>query len=412
MPLTALTADMTSTALMASPPRTAAPLSLRRLVLYAFMAAASPLAIDLYLASFPAIARDLDTTAAGVQLTLTAYIAGVAIGQPIWGPLSDRFGRRTPLIVSTALTVVASVVVALAPTIETLIAARFVQALAAAAGMVVVRAMVSDLAPGREGVRALALLMTVHAATPVVAPLLGGILATVLTWRAVLGVFACVVAVQCAAAVMLIRETLPPAARVARLSYVDLARVMRRRLFLVHAATVGLSVGAVMCFVAASPFVYQEVLGLSPVVYGVAVAGNALGMVGAGLTSARLARIGVPPTRTMAVGFAGGLVSGVLMIAAALSPWPLLLIAPVMLQVFFANLVMSNGMGLAMEHARGLSGAGSAMLGFMMFSVSAVVAPVSGLLAGSRPELSMAVAMTGIVVVAAGVFAVGVRSRR
>ena len=401
---------MTTTATTAPSTRTALPT--RRLVLYAFMAAASPLAIDLYLASFPAIEDDLGASAASVQLTLTAYIAGVAIGQPVWGPISDRFGRRTPLVVSTSLTLVASVVVVLAPTIEALVAARFAQALAASAGMVVVRAMVSDLAPGREGVRALALLMTVHAATPVAAPLLGGLLATVLPWRAVLGVFAGIVAVQLLAAVVLVRETLPRAARVARLSYVDLVRVMRRRPFLVHAATVGLSVGAVMCFVASSPFVYQEVLGLSPLVYGIAVAGNALGMVAAGLVSARLARVGVPPTRTMAAGLAGGLVAGLLMIAAALSPWPLLLVGPVVLQVFAANLVMSNAMGLAMQHARGLNGAGSAMLGFMMFSISAAVTPVSGLLSEDRPEVAMAAVMTAIVALAATVFALGVRSRR
>jgi len=402
---------MTSTAVATTPPRSLA-LPTRRLVLYAFMAATSPLAIDLYLASFPAIERDLGTTPARVQLTLTAYIAGVAIGQPIWGPLSDRFGRRTPLVASTGLTLVASCVVMLAPTIESLIAARFVQALAASAGMVVVRAMISDLAPGRAGVRALSLLMTVHAVTPVVAPLLGGVLATVLPWRAVLGVFAAIVAVQLAAALTSIRETLPRERRVARLSYVDLLRVMRRRLFVVHALTVGLGVGAVMSFVAASPFVYQQVLGLSPVAYGLAVAGNAVGMMGAGLTSARLAGVGVPPTRTMAGGVAGAFVAGLLTLAAALSPWPLLLVGGVVLQVFFVNLVMTNGMGLAMEHARGLAGAGSAMLGFLMFSVSAVATAVSGLVGAGRPEVAMAATMTGIVVAAAAVFGLGISSRR
>src|SRR5690606_4818987 len=103
-PAHALTGTMTTTATASAPPRSRSPLSARRLVLYAFIAASSPLAIDLYLASFPAIEADLDTTPARVQLTLTAYIAGLAIGQPIWGPLTDRFGRRTPLVLSMVLT--------------------------------------------------------------------------------------------------------------------------------------------------------------------------------------------------------------------------------------------------------------------------------------------------------------------
>ncbi|SKB03827.1 Bcr/CflA family efflux MFS transporter [Aeromicrobium choanae] len=389
-----------------------ATLSTRRLALFAFIAAASPLAIDLYLASFPAIAADLRTTPAMVQLTLTAYIAGVAIGQPIWGPLSDRYGRRRPLVVSNALTLMASLVVVLAPTIETLVTARFVQALAAAAGMVVVRAMISDLTEGLEGVRALALMMTVHAVVPVVAPVLGGVLATVLPWRGVLGVFAAFVALQLVASVLLVRESLPPARRARRLSYLDLARVMRRGAFVVHSTTVGLAVGAVMTFIATSSFVYQEVLGLTPLQFGLSFGANACGMVAAGLLSARLARRGVRPTRTMAAGFAGAVSGGVLMIAAAASPWPVLLVGPVMAQVFFLNLVMSNGMGLAMAQARGLSGAGSAMLGFWMFGISALVTPLAGMVAGSRPEIAMAVVMTTLATAAGAVFCLGLRLAR
>lgn len=403
---------MTSTTPVLARSRPAAALPTSRLALFAFIAAASPLAIDLYLASFPAIQRDLRTGPAMVQLTLTAYIAGVAIGQPIWGPLSDRFGRHRPLVVSNGLTLAASLVVVLAPTIETLIAARFVQALAAAAGMVVVRAMISDLTEGLEGVRALALMMTVHAVVPVIAPVLGGVLSTILPWRAVLAVFAVFVATQLAVSVLLVRETLRPEDRARRLSYLDLARVMRRGTFVVHATTVGLTVGAVMTFIATSSFVYQDVLGLSPLVFGLSFGLNACGMVAAGLLSARLARRGVRPTRTMAAGFTGAVTAGVLMIVAAASPWPILLIGPVMAQVFFLNLVMSNGMGLAMEHARGLTGAGSAMLGFWMFAISALVTPVAGLVAGSRPEVAMAAVMTGLTVSAAAVFVVGLRRAR
>ncbi|MTB87646.1 Bcr/CflA family efflux MFS transporter [Aeromicrobium senzhongii] len=403
---------MTSTTSVRAPARPAVTLPTPRLALFALIAAASPLAIDLYLASFPAIEEDLRTSPAMVQLTLTAYIAGVAIGQPIWGPLSDRFGRHRPLVISNALTLAASVAVVLSPTIETLIGARFVQALAASAGMVVVRAMISDLTEGLEGVRALALMMTVHAVVPVVAPVLGGVLSTVLPWRGVLSVFAGFVALQLVASVLLVRETLPHHRRARRLSYLDLARVMRRGRFVLHATTVGLTVGAVMSFIAASSFVYQDVLGLSPLAYGASFGLNACGMVGAGLVSARLARSGVQPVRTMSVGFVGALSAGVAMVVVAASPMPVLLVGPVMVQVFFLNLVMSNGMGLAMAQTQGLTGAGSAMLGFWMFAISALVTPISGWLAGSRPEVAMAAVMAVLTAAAAAVFASGLRLAR
>ena len=159
------------------------PVGLRLLLLLAFIASTSPLAVDLYLASFPAIQRDLATTPGMVQLTLTSYLIGISIGQPVWGPLSDRFGRRSTLLVSNAITVASSFLVVLAPTIEVLIGARFIQALSAASGMVIARAMVADLAQGYAGVRALALMMTIHGLTPVVAPAIGGILATFAPWR-------------------------------------------------------------------------------------------------------------------------------------------------------------------------------------------------------------------------------------
>ncbi len=382
------------------------PIAGRTLLLLAFIAAASPLAVDLYLASFPAMARDLGTTSTMVQLTLTAYLAGVAIGQPIWGPLSDRFGRRGPLLVSNALTVVSSVAVVGAPTIEFLIGARFVQALSAASGMVIARAMVSDLARGYAGVRALSLMMTVHAVVPVLAPLFGGVLATFLPWRAVLAVFALVVVVQLLVTVFLVRETLPRERRASRLAYGDLARVARRPDFLTTTLAIGLGVGVMMTFVANASFVYQDELGLSPLVFGLSFALNAGAMIAAGLVSARLARGRRHPARTMALALPGVVVSSVLVLAAALSPWPVLLVVPVVVSAFFMNFVVSNGLGLAMEQARGLTGAGSAVVGLSMFGVSAVTSPLAGLIGGD-PAVAMGLVMTMLALTATAVFAVG-----
>jgi DHA1 family bicyclomycin/chloramphenicol resistance-like MFS transporter len=385
------------------------PLGLRLLLLLAFIGAASPLAIDLYLASFPAIRRDLDTTPGMVQLTLTAYLIGISIGQPIWGPLSDRFGRRSTLVVSNAITVASSLMVVLAPTIEVLIAARFVQALSAASGVVIARAMVADLAQGYAGVRALALMMTIHGLTPVVAPAIGGVLATFVSWRGVLAVLTAVVALQLLAAILLVPETLSPQRRAERVDFGDLGRVLARPAYVTYALTLGFGVATMMAYVASSSFVFQEVLDFPPMAFGVVFTVNALAMTAGGLVSARLARRHVHPARTAGLALPGAVVCCLMVVGAAVSPWPVLLVAPVLGVAFFCNLVMGNCMGLAMEQARGLPGAGSAMLGLFMFGISALVTPVAGVVGGVGSAVPMGAVMTVMAVCASVSFVIGRR---
>lgn len=386
------------------------PLGLRLLLLLALIAAISPLAIDLYLASFPAIQSDLSTTPGMVQLTLTSYLVGIAIGQPLWGPLSDRFGRRSTLLVSNAITLASSFLVVLAPTIEVLVGARFVQALTAASGMVIARAMIADLAQGYAGVRALALMMTIHGLTPVAAPAIGGVLATFVPWRGVLAVLTLVVAVQLLVTILLVPETLPPQRRSERVHLAGLARVLGRPGYLASALTLGFAVATVLAYVASASFVYQDVLGLTPLVFGIVFTTNALGMVGGGLLSARLARRHVHPVRTVGLALPGTVVCCLLVVGAALSPWPVLLVVPMFGATFSCNLVMANCMGLAMEQARGMPGAGSAMLGLFMFGISALVTPISGLVGGVDSAAPMGVVMTVMALCASASFVVGRRA--
>lgn len=385
------------------------PVGLRLLLLLAFIAAASPLAVDLYLASFPAIQRDLATTPGMVQLTLTSYLIGISIGQPVWGPLSDRYGRRSTLLVSNTITVASSFLVLLAPTIDVLIAARFVQALSAASGMVIARAMVADLAQGYAGVRALALMMTIHGLTPVVAPAIGGVLATFVPWRGVLAVLTAVVTLQLLATILLVPETLPHQRRARRVDYGDLGRVLARPAYTTYALTLGFGVATMMAYVASSSFVYQGVLGLPPLVYGITFTVNALGMTAGGLLSALLARRRLHPARTVGLALPGVTVSCLLVVGAALSPWPVLLVVPMFANAFFCNLVIGNCMGLAMEQAHGLPGAGSAMLGLFMFGISAMVTPVAGLVGGVDSAVPMGVLMTAMALCASVSFAIGRR---
>ena len=385
------------------------PVGLRLLLLLAFIASTSPLAVDLYLASFPAIQRDLATTPGMVQLTLTSYLIGISIGQPVWGPLSDRFGRRSTLLVSNAITVASSFLVVLAPTIEVLIAARFIQALSAASGMVIARAMVADLAQGYAGVRALALMMTIHGLTPVIAPAIGGVLATFAPWRGVLAVLTVIVTLQLVATILLVPETLPPSLRSKRVDYGDLGRVLARPAYVTYALTLGFGVATMMAYVASSSFVYQGVLGLTPLVFGITFTLNALGMTAGGLLSARLARRHVHPARTVGSRCPVSSPAACCVVGAALSPWPVLLVVPMFGNAFFCNLVMGNCMGLAMEQAHGLPGAGSAMLGLFMFGISALVTPIAGLVGGVDSAVPMGVLMTVTALCASVSFAIGRR---
>lgn len=382
---------------------------LRFLLLCAFIAAVSPLAIDLYLASLPAMQRDLATTPGMVQLTLTAYLLGIAIGQPLWGPLSDRYGRRSALVVSNAITVASSCVVVLAPTIELLIASRFVQALSAASGMVIARAMISDRAQGFAGVRALTVMMTIHGMVPVLAPAVGGVLASFVPWRGVLGVLAAVVVVQLVVAVVAVPETLPRSERAARLDYRDLARVTRRPAYLCYALTLGFMVGSLMAYLASAPLVYQRVLGFSPLVLGLTFAVTAGGMLTAGSLSAWRARRHHHPARTVAVGLCGAVATAALVVVAGASAWPVLVVLPVLAHAFFSNLVMGNCMGLAMEQARGLPGAGSAMLGLFMFGTGAAATPLVAWGGGVSSPVPMGLVMSAASVLAATSFVIGRR---
>ena len=381
----------------------------RLLLIFAFIASTSPLAIDLYLASFPDIAADLGTTASRVQLTLTAYLVGMAVGQPVWGPLSDRFGRRSVLLVSSSITVVSTVAVLLAPSIGLLIAARFVQALSGCCGMVAVRAMISDLAEGYAGVRALTTMMTIQGLVPIAAPALGGLLATFLPWRGVLGVLLGILVVQLAFTTAVVPETLPPARRSARLDYRSLARVGARPAYLTYAVTLGLSVGSVMTYVASASFVYQDVLGFSPLLFGISFTVNALGMVSAGLVSARRAARLHHPARTVGLALPVTVGSTLLITVLAASPWPVLIVVPILINAFASNLVMGNCMGLAMQQSRDLPGAGSALLGLVMFGISAGVTPLVGVLGGVGSAVPMGVVMSAAAVLAAAVFTAGRR---
>ncbi|MEV7968511.1 multidrug effflux MFS transporter [Sphaerisporangium sp. NPDC088356] len=385
---------MSATATL-SAPRATGPAPLLVAVL-GLLSAFQPFALYMYLPGFVPLARDLRTSAIGVQLTLSAFLLGVALGQFSIGALSDRLGRRAPLLVCLALCTVAGAVCALAPAIGVLIAARFVQGLAGSAAIVAGRAIVTDTGRGRDAARVFGILMAVLGVAPVVAPLAGGIVAGTAGWRGVFAALALLSLLMFLAALVAVPETLPKHRRGA----VDLhatARVVRGLLldgpFLGYALAFTFAFGALMAYVAASPFVLGNLFGLTTATFSLAFAINALGLFLVSTVNARLV-YRFSPHRLLQTGLAILFVAAaalcVLAVTGLLSEvtgLPLLLVA-----VSSLGLVLGNAAALALGRAPHSAVTASALLGTLQFAFGALVAPLAGL-RGDRSAVPMALVM-------------------
>jgi DHA1 family bicyclomycin/chloramphenicol resistance-like MFS transporter len=373
------------------------------ILVLALLSSIAPLATDMYLAGFPAIADDLGTTATSVQLTLTTFMAGLALGQLAIGPLSDRFGRRRPLLIGVVACVLASFLCAIAPNIGLLIAFRFLQGFSGAAGVVIGRAIVADTARGVAAARIMSLLMIIGGLAPVVAPLLGGALLGPVGWRGVFGVLTGAAVLMLLGSFFVLRETLPAARRHAG-GFAATGRAAREvlgnRRYLGYTLAFMFAFGSMFAYISASPFVLQTVFGLSTGWYSVAFAANALGLTGASLTSARLVgRVG--PGRLLGVGlsalFVVDLLLFVLAVTGGLQAWSTLVL--LWLSVASMGLIMGNASALAVTQAPRSAGTASAVLGAGQFALAAVVSPLVGL-GGDATAVPMAVVMVASATIA------------
>jgi DHA1 family bicyclomycin/chloramphenicol resistance-like MFS transporter len=378
------------------------------LVTLALLSAVAPFATDLYLPAFPQMVDDLHTSATSVQLTLTAFLLGLATGQLIFGPLSDRFGRVKPLVVGATVCVAASLVAVLAPNIEVLVGARLAQGLTGAAGMVIGRAIISDLATGRAAARAFSLMMIVGGVAPIAAPLAGGFLVAPLGWRGALAVILVLVVAMLAAALVVIRETHTEERRAALREQKATAgsplRDLTRREYVGHLLAFGFAFAVMMAYISASPFVYQTMIGLSSAAYGAMFGINAFGLLLMSGLSARLASRCEP--RTLAgAGLAVILASSiaVLVVAALAVPrgW---LALPLFTAVAGMGLIFGNATALALSAAPRAAGTASAVLGATQFLLAAVVSPLVSL-GGEHTATPLGIVMVCAAAVACAGFA-------
>lgn len=382
----------------------------------ALLAAISPLATGMYLPALPQMAADLAVSPASLQLTVTGFLAGLAVGQLVIGAVSDRTGRRGPLLLAGIACVAASAACAVAPTVGVLVAARFVQGLAGAAGIVLGRAFVADRSAGSDSARVFSILMTIGAVAPTLAPLLGGALLLEVGWRGIFWALTVIALLMVLGSSLALPESLPPSRRSGswRTWSRSAASIITQRRYVGYTLVLVFSYATLIAYVTASPFVLETGFGLTPGWYSVVFAANAVGLTLGSLINARLVgRLG--PRRLLGLGLTSQLVLAIALVVQATFGHSSLLLVLVLLWGCVASLgfIVGNATALALDRMPSGVGAASAIMGALQFGVAAVVAPFVGGSDGTG-VLSMGLVMSGTAGLAALAYVslAGARSRR
>jgi DHA1 family bicyclomycin/chloramphenicol resistance-like MFS transporter len=378
---------------VASPPESRAQRA-RRVLILGGLTAFGPLSLDMYLPALPALARGFSAAESEVQLTLTACVLGIAIGQVLAGPLSDTLGRRRPLMAGLALYTAASLLCAAAPAVPALTAFRLLQGFGAAAGIVIARAVVRDLHSGTAAARYFSMLMLVAGSAPILAPVIGGQVLRVTSWRGVFVVLGLFGAALLVASALGLRETLPADRRRSgelRDTLRTFGGLLTDRVFLGYALASGFAFAALFSYISGSPFVLQQLFGLSPQQFSAVFAMNAVGIVVSGQVNGRLVgRVG--PGRMLTGGLVAIAAGGVTLLVVTVAGLGLAgILPPLFVVVASIGFVMPNCTALALSDYPRSAGSASALLGLSQFILGAAAAPLVGL--GGASALPMAIVM-------------------
>lgn len=357
----------------ASSPSASAPLG--TVLLLGSLMAFGPLSIDTYLPAFPAIGRTFEADAAAVQRTLSAYFFGLALGQVLYGPLADRFGRRAPLLGGLVLYIAAAIGCATAPSLGALTGWRFVQALGGSAGMVITRAIVRDRYAPREMARIFSQLMLVMGVAPILAPLLGSTLLGLGGWRGIFVALAVLGSACLLALALRLDESLPPDRRL-RAGAGAIARtyggLLREPRFVAPVLGAGLLWSTMFVYIGGAPFLYMELHHVTPSAFGVLFGLNAAGMIGAAQVNARQLRVHTPGTLLR---FGATLVTsgGLGLLLALLTGWGGLPVVALCLFVMLSGLgfVGGNASAAALAPFPHVAGSASALMGTVQFAIGA-----------------------------------------
>jgi DHA1 family bicyclomycin/chloramphenicol resistance-like MFS transporter len=364
------------------------------------LSAFAPLSVDMYLPAFPAMTGQLGATQPEIQLTLTAFVISLAVGQAIAGPLSDAYGRKVPLVAGLTLYAITSVACAFAPSAPVLVLLRFLEGLGAAAGIVIARAQVRDLFSGIALARFFSSLMLVNGLGPIIAPVIGGQILRLTSWRGVFVVLAVFGTVLLLATLLGLPETLPAdRRRSARLGGVlrSYGQLLRDRMFVGYALTAGVIFAAMFGYISGSSFVLQDVYGLSPQEYSLVFGANSIGILVFGLSSSVLLRW-FTPRSLVAAGLVGAVAGGVGMVVAVVAHLGLVgLLVPLFVLVSSTGLVMPNATALGLADQARRAGAASALIGVSQFLIGGLTAPLAGSSTGSALPMVVLMATNALV---------------
>jgi DHA1 family bicyclomycin/chloramphenicol resistance-like MFS transporter len=362
------------------------------IIILGSLAAFGPLSIDMYLPALPLLSRDLGASASAAQLTLSACLVGLALGQLLAGPLSDSLGRRRPLLVGLLAYILASLLCTTVPSITLLIGLRLIQGLAGAAGIVIARAIVRDRYSGIALARFFSMLMLVSGVAPIAAPLIGGLMLRLTNWRGIFLFLALLVALMWVAVLLGLPETLPPERRQSGELSVTLGtfrRLLSDKAFIGYALSCGLSAAAMFAYISGSPFVTQEIYGLSPQAFSLIFGANALGIAVMGQISGRLVSR-VAPRKLLAGALTAVALGGGGLFLAVISGVGLVGILPALFVVVASQgMVFPNAAALALTDHPHSAGSASALLGLLQFILGALASPLVGI-AGAHTALPMA----------------------
>ena len=347
-------------------------------LLLAMLTAFGPMSLDLYLPAFPSVAAAFDTDVSSVQLTMTTFLIGIAAGQILWGPTADRFGRRRPLVAGLGLYIAASLLITVAPSFWTLVVLRVLQGLGGASGIVIGRAIVRDMFSGSDLARAMSIVVSVFAVTPVVAPVIGSVILMVAPWQGMFA-FQSLFGLACLGGVLRLRETLKPELRTSH-GFVgamsQYGSILRNRAFLRTAVVAGFGSAAIQAFISASPIVFIEGFGTSEFGFSLIFAVSALCFTLGAQINMRLVRRR-SPNEVLRLSLLLQVTAALLATIAALLDASL---AVYLAPVLFINLasagVNSNSVSLALIPFPHAAASAAALVGAAQMTTSATMAAV------------------------------------
>jgi len=357
--------------------------------------------MDLYLPSLPSLGDDLGVNTTLAQLTMTACTLGLGLGQILVGPLSDKFGRRRPIILGVLLFALMSLACTVAPNIGFLVTFRFIQGLGGAAGMVVARAMVRDMYEGQALTRMFSLLMLVSGSAPIIAPILGGQLVRVVDWRGVFLVLFGIGAALFVIALLGVKETLPKERRQTggfRAIGVHVTTVAKDGLFVAVVLVLGCTTASFMSYITMTSFIFQDEFGTTPTEFSIIFTINSVAIVLGSQLNGFLARR-FSSFRLLGVALAGALLATLAVLDSAVMSAPLVaLCASLAAVLFFQGWVNPNTTSIAMQDHGAHAGTASALLGTAQFVVGPLIGPLVSL--GGASSLALGVTMVSCLALA------------